>query len=51
MTSPTNILRVFADPKKVKLLGQLCDQSLPLHILARAMVDMARATGICRRMR
>ena len=36
MTNPTDILRVFADPKKVKLLGRLCDDPLPLHILARA---------------
>lgn len=36
MTNPANILRVFADPKKVKLLGQLCDEPLPLHTLARA---------------
>lgn len=36
MTNPTDILRVFADPKKVKLLGQLCDEALPLHTLARA---------------
>lgn len=37
MTDPANILRVFADPKKVKLLGQLCDEPLPLHTLARAV--------------
>lgn len=36
MTNPADILRVFADPKKVKLLGQLCDDQLPLHTLARA---------------
>ena len=36
MTDPTGILRVFADPKKVKLLGQLCGEALPLHTLARA---------------
>jgi len=36
MTNPADILRVFADPKKVKLLGQLCDDPLPLHTLARA---------------
>jgi len=36
MTSPTDILRVFTDPKKVKLLGQLCGDPLPLHTLARA---------------
>ena len=36
MTNPADILRVFADPKKVKLLGQLCDEPLPLHTLARA---------------
>jgi hypothetical protein len=36
MTNPADILRVFADPKKVKLLGQLCGEALPLHTLARA---------------
>ena len=36
MTSPTDILRVFADPKKVNLLGQVCDKALPLHTLAQA---------------
>jgi ArsR family transcriptional regulator len=36
MTNPPDILRVFADPKKVKLLGQLCGEPLPLHTLARA---------------
>ena len=36
MTNPADILRVFADPKKVKLLGQICDDPLPLHTLARA---------------
>ena len=36
MTNPSDILRVFADPKKVKLLGQLCGDPLPLHTLARA---------------
>ena len=36
MTNLPDILRVFADPKKVKLLGQLCDDPLPLHTLARA---------------
>jgi len=36
MTNPADILRVFADPKKVKLLGQLCGDPLPLHTLAQA---------------
>jgi ArsR family transcriptional regulator len=36
MTSLTDLLRLFADPKKVKLLGHLCDDSLPLHTLASA---------------
>ena len=36
MTNPADILRVFADPKKVRLLGQLCGDPLPLHTLARA---------------
>ena len=36
MTYAPDILRVFADPKKVKLLGQICDAPLPLHTLARA---------------
>lgn len=36
MINPADILRVFADPKRVKLLGHLCDDPLPLHTLARA---------------
>ena len=36
MTNPSDILRVFADPQKVKLIGQLCGDPLPLHTLARA---------------
>ncbi len=36
MTKFSDILHVFADPKKVRLLGQLCDEPLPLHTLARA---------------
>jgi len=30
-----NILRVFADPQKIKLLAAICDEPLPLHTLAR----------------
>lgn len=36
MNNSADILRVFTDPKKVKLLGQLCGDALPLHMLARA---------------
>ena len=47
MTYPTDILRVFADPKKVKLLGQLCDEPLPLHTLARAAgLSETETTGL-----
>lgn len=35
MSNTFSILRVFADTQKVKLLGLLCDASLPLHTLAR----------------
>ncbi len=49
MTNPTDILRVYADPKKVKLLGQLCDESLPLHMLARAAgLSEAETMGLVR---
>ncbi len=40
MNDISNILRVFADREKVKLLGLLSDAALPLHTLAR----MARLT-------
>lgn len=36
MTNPFDILRVFADPIKIKLLAAICDEPLPLHTLARA---------------
>ncbi len=35
MINLSDLLRVFADPEKVKLLGLLCDEPLPLHTLAR----------------
>lgn len=35
MTDISSILRVFADTQKVKLLGLLCGDPLPLHTLAR----------------
>ena len=35
MNDISNILRVFADAQKVKLLGLLCGEPLPLHTLAR----------------
>ena len=35
MNDPASILRVFADREKVKLLGLLCGDPLPLHTLAR----------------
>ncbi len=35
MTNPSDILRVFADPTKLKLLAAVCDAPLPLHTLAR----------------
>lgn len=31
----SNLLRVFADPSKIKLLAAVCDEPLPLHTLAR----------------
>lgn len=34
--SPNSLLRVFADPAKLKLLAAICDEALPLHTLARA---------------
>jgi biotin operon repressor len=36
MINSSDLLRVFADAQKVKLLGLLCDEPLPLHTLARA---------------
>ncbi len=49
MTDQSDILRVFADPKKVKLLGQLCDEALPLHTLARATgLSEAETMGLVR---
>jgi hypothetical protein len=30
-----HLLRVFADPSKLKLLAAICDEPLPLHTLAR----------------
>ncbi len=35
MTDSTKLLKVFADPLKLKLLAAICDESLPLHTLAR----------------
>ncbi len=35
-TNPSDLLRVFADPSKIKLLAAICDEALPLHTLARA---------------
>ena len=34
--NPSDLLRVFADPIKLKLLAEICDEPLPLHTLARA---------------
>ncbi len=34
--TPADLLRVFADPAKLKLLAAICDEALPLHTLARA---------------
>ncbi len=49
MTASSDILGVFADPKKVKLLGQLCDDPLPLHTLARAAgLTEAETMGLVR---
>lgn len=49
MTDQSDILRVFADPKKVRLLGQLCDEALPLHTLARAVgLSEAETMGLVR---
>lgn len=34
--SSADLLRVFADPSKIKLLAAICDEALPLHTLARS---------------
>ena len=35
MTNPAVLLKVFADPLKLRLLAAICDEPLPLHTLAR----------------
>jgi hypothetical protein len=35
MTVLMTLLKVFADPSKLKLLAAICDEPLPLHTLAR----------------
>ncbi len=46
MTNPSELLRVLADKRIVKLLGLLCDEALPLHTLARA-ANLTEAETMC----
>jgi len=46
MEDLSNILRVLADKRAVKLLGFLCDEPLPLHTLAR-LTGTSEAQVMC----
>lgn len=45
MSDISRLLRAFTDPKKLKLLGLICDEALPLHTLAR-MVGLSETETI-----